>query len=116
MLPVPSVLSQYTLMTDTCWACSGRALPSLIMQLPFGIRSALMLFNAYADALEWILRDRGIARVIHYLDDHLVLGSGSHKCESHLSSMLNICEILGIPLAEDKIVGPATELSFVVSG
>ena len=42
-----------------------------------------------------------------------MVGSESHECESHLSSMLDICEILGVPLAEDKIVGPATELSFL---
>ena len=30
-------------------------------QLPFGLRSAPLIFNAYADALEWILRDLGVA-------------------------------------------------------
>ena len=29
-------------------------------QLPFSLKSAPMLFNAYADALEWILRKDGI--------------------------------------------------------
>ena len=39
--------------------------------LPFGLRSAPKIFNA----LEWILRERGIKYVFHYLDDFLFLGN-----------------------------------------
>ena len=82
-------------------------------QLPFGLRSAPMLFNAYADALERILHNEGISRVIHYLDDFLVVGSSADECESFLSCMLRICDMLGVPLAADKIEGPSTELTFL---
>lgn len=34
-------------------------------QLPFGLRSAPAIFYAYADALEWILREKRITRIIH---------------------------------------------------
>ena len=41
--------------------------------LPFGLRSAPKVFNAVADALEWIMRKQGIAHSLHYLDDFLFL-------------------------------------------
>ena len=43
-------------------------------QLPFGLRSAPLLFNGYADALEWIIQASGVHHILHYLDDFLVLG------------------------------------------
>ena len=37
--------------------------------LPFGLRSAPKIFNAMADAVEWMVRQAGISLVFHYLDD-----------------------------------------------
>ena len=83
-------------------------------QLPFGLRSAPVLFNAVADALEWILRKRGISHVIHYLDDFLVFGTpGSEECSQFLECMRETCEELGIPLALEKVAGPCTQLTFL---
>ena len=42
--------------------------------LPFGLRSAPKIFNAVADALEWISRKHGVNNGWHYLDDFLVAG------------------------------------------
>ncbi len=42
--------------------------------LPFGLRLAPKIFNALADALQWILERAGV-EVIHYLDDYLIFGS-----------------------------------------
>ena len=39
------------------------------MVLPFGLRSALKIFTAIADAVEWIAKQTGVNFVIHYLDD-----------------------------------------------
>ena len=83
-------------------------------QLPFGLRSAPALFNAVADALEWILRERGVSHILHYLDDFLVIGGpGLHECTHYLDCMLSTCEELGIPLALDKVEGPTTRLTFL---
>ena len=42
--------------------------------LPFGLRSAPIIFTAIADALEWCIRQAGVDDVFHYLDDYVVLG------------------------------------------
>ena len=83
-------------------------------QLPFGLRSAPTLFNAYADALEWILQQEGCNHLIPYLDDSLLLGPPhSPTCQQGLEHMLATCHRLGVPLASDKIEGPTTRLSFL---
>ena len=43
--------------------------------LPFGLRSAPTVFSAVANALLWIMYDRGITSGIHYLDD--IFGFGT---------------------------------------
>lgn len=40
----------------------------------------------------------------HYLDNFFVAGRpGMDECHSNLLTMLRVCEILGIPLADDKL-------------
>ena len=85
--------------------------------LPFGLRSAPKLFNAVADAFEWIIRNAGrefIEFVIHYLDDFLFAGqSNSAVCEKSLNLALSLCRDLGIPVMKEKVVGPSTRLEFL---
>ena len=64
-------------------------------QLPFGLRSAPLLFNCYADALEWIIRASGVCHILHHLDDFLVLGPPhSGVCMAALDVMISICQSL----------------------
>lgn len=82
--------------------------------LPFGLRSAPRLFNIAADLLEWILKDRGVSFVIHYLDDFLTVGTpGSTACSRNLEIIREVCKSLGIPLALEKVEGPTTVLDFL---
>ena len=50
-------------------------------QLPFGLASAPAIFSALGEALEWILRQRGVKAVIHYIDDFLLLGACDHTSD-----------------------------------
>ena len=82
--------------------------------LPFGLRSAPRLFNTAANLLEWILVHQGITFVLHYLDDFLTVGSaGTPECHQNLQLLIQVCRMLGIPLATEKVEGPATELEFL---
>ena len=79
-----------------------------------GLASALAIFSALSDALEWILRKRRVRAVIHYMDDFLLMGApGTAECRQALATTIATCEKLGDPLAVDKPEGPATELSFL---
>ena len=83
--------------------------------LPFGLRSAPYLFNQFAEALQWILQNNyGLQWLIHYLDDYLIMCKADLKeCKHLLETFLRVCELLGIPVAMDKLDGPATTLGFL---
>ena len=82
-------------------------------QLPFGLATAPAIFNALAEALEWILKSRGMHYVIHYRDDFLLLGHpDSDECTTGLRTTLAPCRELGVPLAEDKVEGSVPLLTF----
>ena len=68
--------------------------------LPFGLRSAPKIFTAVADALEWIVRRKGVQHIDHYLDDFIILGPrGALDCAQALDTVLRACTDLGVPLA-----------------
>jgi len=82
--------------------------------LPFGLRSAPKLFNLMADMLAWILQEQGVTFLIHYLDDFLTIGApSSPECQFNLNTIVTVCNALGIPLALEKVAGPATSLEFL---
>ncbi len=82
--------------------------------LPFGLRSAPKIFSAVADALEWVMHQHGISNSLHYLDDYLFLGSpGTKECADALRTALDVCNMLGFPVAIHKIEGPSPVLSFL---
>ncbi len=82
--------------------------------LPFGLRSAPKIFSALADALEWILFNRGVSTLIHYLDDFLTMGCGNtSQCSVNLNQIQDTCKLLGIPLKRQKIEGPDSRMTFL---
>ena len=82
--------------------------------VPFGLRSALKIFTAVVDALEWCLRQSGVTHIDHYLDDYITMGApATSECQHNLSLILDRCETLGVPIAPEKLVGPSTCLTFL---
>ena len=82
--------------------------------LPFGLRSAPYLFNQFATALHWILHTNyAITHLIHYLDDYLIVSEpNTTSCQLHVDTFLRTCHSLGIPVAQEKLEGPSTTLTF----
>ena len=82
--------------------------------LPFGLRSAPKLFNLMADLLSWITTQEGIHCILHYLDDFLIIAPPhSPLCQQGLDKFTQLCDMLGIPLASEKVEGPTSCLSFL---
>ena len=83
--------------------------------LPFGLWSATKLFNLLADFLSWIIQQKGVSPVLHYLDNFLLLAppSSSHTCLSSLNTDKEVCSELGIPLTLEKLEGPSQSLTFL---
>ena len=50
--------------------------------LLFSLRSALKIFSAIVDAVEWIVKQAGVRFIIHYLDNFLLIGTpDTDECE-----------------------------------
>ena len=85
------------------------------LALPLCQRSALFIFNQFAEGWHWILQhNHGIRFLLHYLDDFLTSGAPySDECLQNLRIIQSVAHGLGIPLAEEKVEGSSTTLSFL---
>ena len=82
--------------------------------LPFGLRSAPMIFNAVADALAWYLNQKGIPLLRHYLDDFIIVAPPcSAECQESLATLDRVCKALRVPIAEHKMDGPTSRLIYL---
>ena len=82
--------------------------------LPFGMRSAPKIFNAVADALEWVCRNEGVQEALHYLDDFMVFGApDSSECSDYLLILRSVFWRLGVSIAEHKTAGPSSKITFL---
>ena len=69
--------------------------------------SASKIFTAVVDMIAWALHCAGIQNYIHYLDDYLFMGAPlTEKAVRVLSTVLNVLEHLGFPVATNKTEGP----------
>ena len=83
--------------------------------LPFGLRSAPYIFNAFADSLAWILESHcHLNDVMHYLDDFLnVSGPSLPLATAQHDIILAMFAYLNVPVAPEKVEGPTTKLVFL---
>ena len=75
--------------------------------LPFGLRTALYLFNLFAKVFHWILADKMKSQgmqgeVIHYLDDSLIVLSANGNMNRYSRLFSKICEEVGLTIKEAK--------------
>ena len=68
--------------------------------LPLGLRSAPMIFNAVAEALAYVIRQKGVDGLDHYLEDFSVVNSP--KSAVCVQTALETCEDMGFPVARER--------------
>ena len=85
--------------------------------LPFGLRSSPYIFNTFAESLEYLLRVvTHLEHVQHYLDDFLIVSVPDLSVARQQRSLaLDLFQYLHVPIAEEKVDGPATTLTFLQS-
>ena len=85
--------------------------------LPMGCASSCRIFESFSSALHWIVSSRvKHTAVVHVLDDFLFISPSFELCHRALLTFKSICRSLGVPLAPEKTVGPATSLPFLGIG
>ena len=83
--------------------------------LPFGCRSSVNRFTRLSNTLVWILQHNyGPDNIIHYLDDFFIATLPNKElCSHRINVIKQVFDSLGVPLAEDKTVGPITALTYL---
>ena len=82
--------------------------------LLFGLRSAPVIFNAVAEALAFVIWQRGVEQMDHYLDDFTLVGKPrSQQCKRNLEVVLETCQEVGFRVAPEKTEGPTTSMSLL---
>ena len=88
--------------------------------LPFGLRSAPLIFTAVADALQWIMQRKGVSYVDHkvinvvYIDDFITAGrKQSEECSKNFTITHENCEATGTPVEAAKSESPTPVIGFL---
>jgi hypothetical protein len=84
--------------------------------LPFGLRTSGYRWEEFAVALHWLAeRQLGVACVFHYVDDFLFVAppADGEAAKRQRAAFQQVCSELGVPLAEEKLIGPTHELDFL---
>ena len=80
-----------------------------------GLSYSCALFEKFSSALHWMAEEKlNIPGCAHILDDFLFVGPPDYDvCFSHLKKFLNMANVLGVPIKDEKTVLPCTTLTFV---
>ena len=83
------------------------------VKLTFGGRSSPAIFNVLAEALCWaLLNYMRVPAVLHYLDDFLLIDPPGIPSVS-LDKLRGLFQRVGVPISEEKTLGPLTSLEFL---
>ena len=82
--------------------------------MPMGGKISCATFENFSTFFEWAVKQvSGEENIIHYLDDFSFAGkSGTSDCQKRLDEFKYICNVLKVPIAEEKTEGPITKLCF----
>lgn len=84
--------------------------------LPFGLRTSGYRWDEFAKALHLLTEVHlGVTYVYHYVDDFLLLAPPNQleRAARERDAFQRLCERLGVPIADEKTVGPSTEVVFL---
>ena len=82
--------------------------------LPFGAATSCAIFEKIATALQWVIvKHTSITWIDHYLDDYILLARCLQTLEQQMDEFLLIMQRIGMPIAEEKTLGPAPVIEFL---
>jgi len=82
--------------------------------LPFGMRSASLLYKVAAHLLQWVMCKRRVTWIWHYIDDFITLDArGNEECKHNFGLLKQVCKEASIPTDAEKDESPVTELVYL---
>ena len=83
------------------------------LSLPFGVRSAVPLFDRLTQAIIRKLRSEGIPAALGYIDDFWVSAETEEECLRAYNRFIELLLDLGFVVNRNKCVPPTTRLTFL---
>ncbi|XP_039535194.1 uncharacterized protein LOC120484211 [Pimephales promelas] len=84
------------------------------VRLTFGCKSSPKIFDMLSEAVCWILSNNyAIPHLIHLLDDFLIISPPGAIPAAQILTVQKVFSELGIPIAQEKTMGPATSIEFL---
>ena len=85
---------------------------------PFGHAISCALFQRFSDALAHvsmfqIRKNHEKMALTNYLDDFLFMALTTAICQFMMEQFLQICELIGVPILQEKSEWPATVMIFL---
>jgi hypothetical protein len=82
--------------------------------LPFGLKSSCHIWERYATAAEWIVRNKlRVEDIDHYVDDYFLAAVTYILCKEQLDGVSDIFSKLGMIIATEKTIEPTTRLVYL---
>ena len=81
--------------------------------MPFGLAIACKVYEDFSTVLHWVVAKLVGDLIRHYLDDFLLGGRDQLRCQQNLRKFKQVCDHLGIPIAEDKTTLPTQIITFL---
>ncbi|XP_053376993.1 uncharacterized protein LOC128547809 [Mercenaria mercenaria] len=76
--------------------------------LPMGASSSVQLFESFSSSLQWILQNKlNVHMVSHIIDDFISVNRLKSTCQASLTTFLNLCSDINIPIKHEKTCYPS---------
>ena len=84
--------------------------------LPFGSSISCSHFQRFSNTLKHIasrLGKEAVRKIVNYLDDFLFIGKTIEECNQLMKNFVKVCEMLNIPIANEKSVWGSIRIVFL---
>ena len=70
-------------------------------------------FEDITNLIQWVAENRVDAKLVHYLDNFFTSHSGQTICRNIMTTLLDTCSQVGMPMAPDKFVPTCQVIEFL---
>ena len=79
-----------------------------------GMFDVMFYFEHFSTFLQWFVQEvHGLTNLDHYLDDFFFAEMSHSVCSYSMFKFKNICKRLGVPIADEKTVGPLKSMEYL---
>ena len=81
--------------------------------LPFGAAISCKIFQAFSDAISFLVRKGTNQDNVNYLDDFFFVALWKLYCDDQIKYFLHICQLINFPVSMEKTFWGSTEIVFL---